>query len=345
MHHPLFSWRGGMGVWSSGTLQQGLDRSLQKRGGPTTLQDLDWTLPCHTTPQTSGTGIKGGGSTFSPVSDILLPFCLTNCPQFWTFASLQIQASVYINNWLIWEKSQNQLVKNTDHAVVLTQCLGFSIYWGKSLLIPSPHITYLRVEWEGASYIYPSPEREEHCESNRIGNLQSIHSEQKTLLTAAGNFNRLDQQTRLQQKQGTKQQNVVPFGTVRPTQMDLESSSHSRSPEHLGRCAVKEPPHQGRISQTTFNKIASQIHLYINLFVHPGKTKLPLFGCLFPHPAAALAEALAVDWNRWEVIYILPPVYLIQLCLQKLEDFSGSALFIVLGLFLDQHLLICADPP
>ena len=42
-----------------------------------------------------------------------------------------------------------------------------------------------------------------------------------------------------------------------------------------------------------------------------------------------MVDALATNWNRWKRIYLFPPPDLIQACLQKLQDFGGSALVIV----------------
>ena len=68
-----------------------------------------------------------------------------------------IAASVYIDDWLLWNTSESQLATNTSITSSLLISLGFTINWEKSQLQPLPSITYLGVTWNGPNYtIVPS---------------------------------------------------------------------------------------------------------------------------------------------------------------------------------------------
>ena len=66
----------------------------------------------------------------------------------------------------------------------------------------------------------------------------------------------------------------------------------------------------------------------IDLFAHPGNHLLPKFGCRFPHPQAAITDALNVDKSRWEKIYIFPPPTLMPEVIMKLKTFHKKAMII-----------------
>ena len=81
------------------------------------------------------------------------------------------------------------------------------------------------------------------------------------------------------------------------------------------------------LSPQSSQQLTTHLSPEIDLFAHPGNAKLPVFGC--PFPSATVVESLATNCNRWKKIYLFPPPDLIQTCLQKLENFGGSALVIV----------------
>ena len=102
----------------------------------------------------------------------------------------------------------------------------------------------------------------------------------------------------------------------------LNTGADSLSRSHPGRA-------EWSLSPQSFQQLTTHLSPEIDLFAHPGNAKLPTFGCPFPFPSATVVDALATNWNRWKKIYLFPPPDLIQTCLQKLENFGGSALVIV----------------
>lgn len=63
-----------------------------------------------------------------------------------------VSASVYIDDWLLWDRSPTDLSRNTLLAVKLLKKLGFTLNFEKSQLTPSPSITYLGITWSGPSH-------------------------------------------------------------------------------------------------------------------------------------------------------------------------------------------------
>ena len=67
--------------------------------------------------------------------------------------NIGISASVYIDDWLLWNKSPGALTLQTLTTVNFLQRLGFTLNLQKSLLVPSPTITYLGISWSGTNHI------------------------------------------------------------------------------------------------------------------------------------------------------------------------------------------------
>jgi hypothetical protein len=63
----------------------------------------------------------------------------------------------------------------------------------------------------------------------------------------------------------------------------------------------------------------------VDLFASRENSKLPLFISPYPDQTAVATDALATDWNRWNFIYLFPPVGLLPKVLQKLRLFKGKA--------------------
>ena len=66
--------------------------------------------------------------------------------------NIGISASVYIDDWLLWNKSPRALTLQTLTTVNFLQRLGFTLNLKKSLLEPSPTITYLGISWSGTNH-------------------------------------------------------------------------------------------------------------------------------------------------------------------------------------------------
>ena len=63
-----------------------------------------------------------------------------------------VSASVYIDDWLLWDRSLKILKHHTSVTVNLFQRLGFTLNLKKSQLEPSPTITYLGISWSGTDH-------------------------------------------------------------------------------------------------------------------------------------------------------------------------------------------------
>ena len=64
----------------------------------------------------------------------------------------KIPASVYIDDFLLWNRSKKRLLAFTNFTTFLLAKLGLTVNWDKSLLAPSQTVTYLGVTWNGLSY-------------------------------------------------------------------------------------------------------------------------------------------------------------------------------------------------
>jgi hypothetical protein len=63
----------------------------------------------------------------------------------------------------------------------------------------------------------------------------------------------------------------------------------------------------------------------VDLFASRGNSKVPRFISPYPDPKAIATDAFATDWNRWNFVYLFPPVGLLPKVLQKLRLFKGKA--------------------
>ena len=81
------------------------------------------------------------------------------------------------------------------------------------------------------------------------------------------------------------------------------------------------------LSQTEFRNLCQHgIQQEIDLFASPINHKLPLFMCPFPHPRAYSTDAFTANWNKWETIYLFPPINLLPRVTSNLMTFLGTAL-------------------
>ena len=371
-----------------------------------------------------------------------------------------VSPSVYIDDWLLWDRSPKTLKHHTSVTVNLLQRLGFTLNLKKSQLEPSPTITYLGISWSGTNHtllpgskalekvsttapgspaaalsplealskapglhqlcgtihrvraptpqadhsdlpqlqrqeISPSiaavsathpmvdPEKElggpcSHVHpaskhdsldrrlENRVGGVSSlgstvsgVWSHEESLL----HINTLEclAVTRSLLRLDPPKDSVILVRTDNTVVVSLINKQGSNKSKVLSRflhdllalCARNRwiirsrhlPGHlntwadslsrshpvraEWSLSPQSFQQLTTHLSPEIDLFAHPGNAKLPTFGCPFPFPSATVVDALATNWNRWKKIYLFPPPDLIQTCLQKLENFGGSALVIV----------------
>ena len=87
--------------------------------------------------------------------------------------NIGISASVYIDDWLLWNRSPRALTLHTSTTVNLLQKLGFTLNLKKSLLEPSPTITYLGISWSGSDHtLLPSSKALEKVRTMALETLQ-----------------------------------------------------------------------------------------------------------------------------------------------------------------------------
>ena len=89
-----------------------------------------------------------------------------------------------------------------------------------------------------------------------------------------------------------------------------------RTPGRTPSPGVTSFPQSLSLLKSRFHQLLRLQSLQVDLFAHPGNARLPVFGCPFRHPRAAIHDALTADWNRWDSIYLFPPPALIPVCLR-----------------------------
>ena len=69
-------------------------------------------------------------------------------------------------------------------------------------------------------------------------------------------------------------------------------------------------------------------NLQVDLFASHVNHKLQSFVTPYHHKEAVATDAMSLDWNRWDRIYLFPPVNILLKVLDKLRDFRGRAMLI-----------------
>ena len=64
------------------------------------------------------------------------------------------------------------------------------------------------------------------------------------------------------------------------------------------------------------------------MFATRQNAQLPKFISLMSDHQAVACNALSLDWNQWDQIYLFPPVNLLLKVLMKLKEFKGTAILI-----------------
>ena len=106
--------------------------------------------------------------------------------------------------------------------------------------------------------------------------------------------------------------NVLADQGSRPTPLPREWSLDRRSFKWLLRLALRHgvPSPQVDLFATRYN------------------TQLKSFVSPVPDPLAAEVNAMSLDWNRWQSIYLFPPVNLLSRILPLLWSFKGKGILI-----------------
>ena len=79
------------------------------------------------------------------------------------------------------------------------------------------------------------------------------------------------------------------------------------------------------LDQASFRWILNKVpDLQIDLFATGDNHKLPLYISPNLDPKAVTMDALSIDWDKWERIYLFPPVNLLMKVLPKLRQFKGK---------------------
>ena len=75
--------------------------------------------------------------------------------------------------------------------------------------------------------------------------------------------------------------------------------------------------------------VTSRGYVQIDLFATLLNRKVPTFVSVFSHPEAMAVDAFAVDWNRWDQIYLFPPHKLLPAVVKRLRSFRFGELIVV----------------
>ena len=79
------------------------------------------------------------------------------------------------------------------------------------------------------------------------------------------------------------------------------------------------------LDEKSFSWIQTQVpNLEIDLFATEYNKKLPVYVTPNLDPQAWATDALALDWDQWERIYLFPPVNCLMKVLHKLRSFKGK---------------------
>ena len=101
-----------------------------------------------------------------------------------------VAASMYIDDWLLWNKSPTTLAQFTAHTVKFLQKLGFTLNLKKSQLTPSPTIMYLGITWSGSQHtLLPSYKALENVSSLALETLSFRSISQKRHQKLLGSIN------------------------------------------------------------------------------------------------------------------------------------------------------------
>jgi len=105
------------------------------------------------------------------------------------------------------------------------------------------------------------------------------------------------------------------------------SSKENIAADALSRDTLQ--PTEWTLSQYAFEKL-QQWHgkLEVDLMATPLNNKLPRFICPFQHPLAEEVDAMTIDWNKFQQIFIFPPVNLLPSLLEKLQQYQNHGIII-----------------
>ena len=88
-------------------------------------------------------------------------------------------------------------------------------------------------------------------------------------------------------------------------------------------------PSEWSLDRESFNWICRNIaQPQVDLFATRNNTRLPLFVSPVRDSAAVGVNALSLDWNQWEIVYLFPPTNLLSKVLNHLQSFRGKAILI-----------------
>ena len=93
----------------------------------------------------------------------------------------------------------------------------------------------------------------------------------------------------------------------------------------------RDSTHEGEwsLSRDAFHQVRSEVpDLQVDLFASATNHKLASYVSLDLDPLASGSDAFQLDWNRWDRIYLFPPVSVLMKILAPLRAFEGTAALI-----------------
>ena len=88
------------------------------------------------------------------------------------------------------------------------------------------------------------------------------------------------------------------------------------------------------LDSASFQWIQRQVPgLQVDLFATRTNHKLPRYVSPNLDPQAFATDAMSLDWNQWEKVYLFPPVNLLVKVLDRLRSFRGKVALIAPFLF------------
>ena len=97
--------------------------------------------------------------------------------------------------------------------------------------------------------------------------------------------------------------------------------------DSLSRDSVQET--EWALDHNSFLEVQAALpDLQLDLFATQVNHKLPSFVTPYFHTGAVATDAMSLDWNRWDRVYLFPPVNMLLKVLDKLRDFRGRAILV-----------------
>ena len=123
---------------------------------------------------------------------------------------------------------------------------------------------------------------------------------------------------------------IWKFKRIKRLQLKLKyiKGKHNIIADQLSRQGTAAPG-EWSLSQEAFQRILDMGHdPKVDLFATEWNHKLPVYCTLYKCAGTELREALSLDWNQWDEVYLFPPPLLMLKVLEKISHHQGKSLLV-----------------